>query len=96
VLKLTIIFLVLVWAGSGLLGSKKRLIRDVDHLIQYLVWAVLLFLGFSMIGQTGLADRPVWVKGGALAVWAAVSFLGVLGGRRWMVRAQGKKRTKKQ
>lgn len=86
-LKLTILFLVIIWAGSGLLGSKKRLIRDVNHLLQYLVWAVLLFLGISMLGQTGLAREPLWVKGVALVLWAGVSFLVVLAGRKWLGRA---------
>jgi len=85
-LKLTILLLVLIWAGSAFLGSRKRLIRDVNQLLQYLIWAVLLFLGISALRQSGLGREPFWIKAPALIVWGVGTFVIVRAARLWMDR----------
>lgn len=56
-LKFTVLVLVAVWLLSAIFGSRKRLIRDVNHLLQLIVWAALVFAGIH-----GVQSVPALVE----------------------------------
>jgi uncharacterized membrane protein YbjE (DUF340 family) len=71
--KFTIILFVVVWLGSLIFSRRRRVIRDVNHLIQLII-AAALFFGFSTAVQGSFLHESMLTYVPALLVTAAVSW----------------------
>ncbi|MFV0422040.1 hypothetical protein [Oleidesulfovibrio sp.] len=47
--KLLVILFVVVWLLSFFLSSRRKVIRDTNHLLQLIVWAALVFMGNMLV-----------------------------------------------
>lgn len=47
--KLVVILFVVVWLLSFFLSSRRKVIRDTNHLLQLIVWAALVFMGNMLV-----------------------------------------------
>lgn len=81
-LKILILAAVAVWFLGLFLGKRRRVIRDTTHLLSFILWVVLLFLGGTMLPRMALLDGSPLLLGAAVAVWYFVSFFAA----RWLSR----------
>ena len=49
--KLVVVTLVVLWLAGFVLGGKRRLIRDANHLLRLILWAALSFIGSTALTQ---------------------------------------------
>lgn len=49
--KFVVITLVVIWLAGFLLGGKRRLVRDANHLLRLILWACLSFIGSTALSQ---------------------------------------------
>jgi Na+/H+ antiporter NhaC len=73
--KFLIILFVVVWVLGFLLGKRRRLIRDVNHLLELIFMVVFVFGGFTLLKkEEWIRDSaPLYVLG--LIVVFAASYL---------------------
>jgi uncharacterized membrane protein YbjE (DUF340 family) len=80
-LKLAILSIVAFWLFGALFGRRgRRLIRDVNHLLQCIVWVLLVFVGFTAMGQSAWLNAHLFVRLVLAAAWffAAYRLAGLL------------------
>ena len=59
--KIVVLFFIIVWVLSIFLGKRRRVIRDVNHLLQLIFFAVLVFTSTSMLHPvTFFKDHPFY------------------------------------
>ena len=70
--KFVVITLVVIWLAGFLLGGKRRLVRDANHLLRLILWMCLSFIGSTALSQSqGLKEYAVLYFLAVLAVFAA-------------------------
>jgi len=80
-LKFLILGCVAVWLLGVLRGGRGRLIRDTSHLLQFVIWFVLVFLGGTMLPRVQALEGHTLFLGLAVLAWFGVSYLAA----RWLV-----------
>ena len=73
-IKIFILFFVAVWAVSFLFGSRRRLIRDTNHLLVLIIWVVLLFFGLSYFSKIERLESNVLIYIVASIVWGVLTY----------------------
>lgn len=73
-LKFLIIFFVILWLLSFLMGNKRRLIRDTNHLLQLILWVALAFTISTSISGVQIIQQNSFVKFVATACIFAASY----------------------
>lgn len=70
--KFVVITLVVIWLAGFLLGGKRRLVRDANHLLRLILWACLSFIGSTALTQAqGLKEHAILYALAVIVVFAA-------------------------
>lgn len=72
--KFIILLLVLIWVSGFFLGKRRRVVRDVNHLLQIIVWVCLVFIGYTYLPQLPFLTGDSWIQLGVLLLWALGSY----------------------
>lgn len=73
--KFVILFLVAVYVLELVfMRKRRRMVRDMRTLVRYMVFAALLFTGFTGIPNSVLARDSLALQALALIVWALASY----------------------
>lgn len=73
-IKIFILFFVAVWATSFLFGSRRKLIKDTNHLLVLIIWVVLLFFGLSYFSKIERLESNILIYVGISLVWGVVTY----------------------
>src|SRR5690554_5422721 len=80
--KVVVILFVAVWALSFFLSSRRKVIRDTNHLLQLILWAALVFTGNTLLsGQQFVKDHFLLQVALTLALFAGSYFVSI-----WIVK----------
>lgn len=71
-LKFAILFLAAVWGLGLIFGRRGRFIRDTNHLLQLIVWSVLVFMGLAVLPKVQELPDFLLLRVVLVAVWMAV------------------------
>jgi len=55
--KFAVILFVLVWLGSLVFSRRRRVIKDVNHLLQLIIAAALFFMGSTVLRGTAVYEN---------------------------------------
>ncbi|GFM37744.1 hypothetical protein [Desulfovibrio psychrotolerans] len=55
--KFAVILFVLVWLGSLVFSRRRRVIKDVNHLLQLIIAAALFFMGSTVLRNTVIYEN---------------------------------------
>ncbi|WP_027183580.1 hypothetical protein [Desulfovibrio inopinatus] len=73
-LKFIIILFVAVWLLGLLFGNQKRLIKDLNHLLQLVLWVAFLLLGVSQFDRFDVVKENVILEIFLTLLWIYVSY----------------------
>lgn len=76
--KFAVILFVVVWLGSLIFSRKRRVIRDVNHLIQLILAAAIFFGGSTAVRSSRLHDSMLLYVPALILVFAASWVLALL------------------
>ena len=80
--KVVVILFVAVWVLSFFLSSRRKVIRDTNHLLQLILWAALVFTGNTLLsGQQFVKDRFLLQVALTLALFTGSYFVSI-----WIVK----------
>lgn len=68
--KFIVILFVAVWLGSLLFSRRRRVIRDVRHLIQLILAAAIFFAGSTAVQTSSLHDNMLYYIPALILVFA--------------------------
>lgn len=85
-LKILILACVAVWLLGFLRGKRKRLIRDSTHLLQFVLWFVMVFVGATMLPRAPYVEDSALLLGASVAVWFGASYYAA----RWLAARMGR------
>ncbi len=72
--KFIIILFVAVWLLGLIFGNQKRLIKDLNHLLQLVLWVLFLLLGVSQLDTFTVVQENSVLKIFLTILWIYVSY----------------------
>jgi predicted acyltransferase len=89
--KFLIILFVAVWVLGFFFGKKRRLIRDVNHLLELILTVVLAFMGSTLLKkEEWIYSNSILYVLGLITVFALSYLVARFMVRQFLIKSQGK------
>ncbi len=72
--KVVVLTLVLLWLLGRITGRKRRIVKNSSHLLQLILWAALIFTGFTTFSQMRWLQDSFFLLVLACVVWTAATY----------------------